>query len=425
MSSHAIDEARAELARQLRASGRASAAVHAALEAVPRHAFLPRTEAVQAYKDMAIVTKLDERGLPVSSSTQPAMMAIMLEQLGLAPGQRVLEIGTGTGYNAAVLATITGDAGSVVTIDIEPDVVEQARASLAAAGFGGVTVVCGDGAEGVAAHAPYDRIIVTAGAWDLSPRWREQLGDGGRIVAPLSVRGIQLSAAFERAGDAWAAASACRCGFIRMTGTAAGPEVIVALGAEPGLGALVTDGAAPDGALLYQALSGPQRRVPAGLRADSVAQLADLDFWLTLTEPGLTRINLISGPESQVSPAQQRIAGLLPFGGFTRDEGAGALAVAAVGLPGDAAGPGQPEVMLTGYGAPGAALATALAERAADWDRQGRPGAGTLTLRAYPAVAGRPGAGSPGTGLPGTGIFGEGLVIERPSTVLVAGWPAA
>ena len=184
MSTQAVTEARAGLVGQLRASGRAGATVTAAFLTVPRHVFLPQVEAAQAYQDRAIVTKSDARGLPVSSSTQPAMMAIMLEQLELAAGQRVLEIGTGTGYNAAVIATIVGEAGAVVTIDIEPDVVDQARASLAAAGFAGVTVVRGDGADGVPGLAPYDRIIVTAGAWDLAPRWRAQLGAGGRIVLP-------------------------------------------------------------------------------------------------------------------------------------------------------------------------------------------------------------------------------------------------
>ena len=171
--------------------------------AVPRHVFLPRDLAAQAYEDTAIVTKSDADGLPVSSSTQPAMMAIMLEQLGLAAGHRVLEIGTGTGYNAALIAEIVGDSGAVVTIDVDPDLVDQARASLAAAGFAGVTVVCGDGADGVPGHAPYDRIIVTAGVWDLAPQWLAQLGAGGRIVAPISVRGIQLAVAFEHAGTHW------------------------------------------------------------------------------------------------------------------------------------------------------------------------------------------------------------------------------
>ena len=257
-----LAEARARLVEGLRASGRAGPAVSEAFLAVPRHVFLPRELAARAYEDTALVTKWDAGGLPVSSSTQPAMMAIMLEQLGLAAGHRVLEIGTGTGYNAALIAQITGDPGSVVTIDAEPDLAEAARASLAAAGFAGVTVVCGDGAGGVPGRAPYDRVIVTAGVWDLPPQWLAQLGAGGRVVAPVSVRGIQLSVAFERAAAHWAAKSACRCGFIRMTGASAGPEALVPLGPQPGLYALVADGPAPSPAPWMRRSAAPRRTWP-------------------------------------------------------------------------------------------------------------------------------------------------------------------
>ena len=105
--------ARARLARSLRDSGRTpSPAVQAAFAAVPRHLFVPELTPAAAYADDALVIKYDPDGLPVSSSSQPAMMAIMLEQLGLEPGHRVLEIGTGSGYNAAVLAHIVGPGGA-------------------------------------------------------------------------------------------------------------------------------------------------------------------------------------------------------------------------------------------------------------------------------------------------------------------------
>jgi SAM-dependent methyltransferase len=127
-----LAEARARLAESLRAGGRAGAVVSKAFLTVPRHVFLPQELATEAYEDKAIAIKSDADGLPVSASSQPAMMAIMLEQLGLAAGHRVLEIGAGTGYNAALIAEIVGRSGSVVTIDTEPDLVDQARASLAA-----------------------------------------------------------------------------------------------------------------------------------------------------------------------------------------------------------------------------------------------------------------------------------------------------
>jgi protein-L-isoaspartate(D-aspartate) O-methyltransferase len=295
-------QGRARLAESLRDSGRAGAVVSAAFLAVPRHLFLPRVEAWEAYRDAAIVVKSDGEGLAVSASTQPAMMAIMLEQLGLAAGQRVLEIGTGTGYNAAVMAQLLGDAGSVVTIDVEADLVEQAQANLAAAGMSGVTVSCGDGADGAPARAPYDRIIVSAGAWDLAPQWLAQLGADGRIVLPLSVRGIQLSVAFARAGAGiWVSRSAHRCQFIRMTGASSGPESVVPLGPQRGLHALVADGPVPEADLLHEALSGPATEASAGLHVGGIAELADLDLWLTLTEPGLARFNLMGRHEGRAT----------------------------------------------------------------------------------------------------------------------------
>ena len=95
--------------------------VAAALRAVPRHLFLPDLPPEAAYRDDAIVTKRDADGQGISSSSQPAIMAIMLDQLDLAPGHRVLEIGAGTGYNAALIAHIVGPSGQVVSVDIDAD----------------------------------------------------------------------------------------------------------------------------------------------------------------------------------------------------------------------------------------------------------------------------------------------------------------
>jgi hypothetical protein len=131
--------ARAKLADQLLASGRTDAAVEAAFRRVPRHTFLPEMDPVEAYQDRAVVIKSDSEGLPVSASTQPTMIAVMLSQLGLAARHRVLEIGTGTGYNAALIAHLVGDQESVVTIDVVPDLIGQARVNLAAAGTDGQT----------------------------------------------------------------------------------------------------------------------------------------------------------------------------------------------------------------------------------------------------------------------------------------------
>jgi len=141
------------------------------------------------YSDQALGTRFRD-GLPSSSSSQPSVMADMLEALELEPGMRVMEIGTGTGYNAALLAEIVGSRGSVVTEDIDPGSAAEAEEALGAIEHGSVRVVARDGAEGVPEDAPFDRILVTVGCPDFSIRWHEQLTEEGRMVVPLEHAGL-------------------------------------------------------------------------------------------------------------------------------------------------------------------------------------------------------------------------------------------
>jgi protein-L-isoaspartate(D-aspartate) O-methyltransferase len=408
----AADVARARLARALHDSGHTpSAAVQAAFLTVPRHLFVPELDPAAAYQDEALVIKYGEDGLPVSSSSQPAMMAIMLEQLRLRSGHRVLEIGTGTGYNAAVMAHIVGPRGVVVTVDIDADLIARAQASLAEAGYSQVRASCADGGYGDPEDAPFDRIIVTVGAWDIAPAWLNQLGPGGRLVLPLSVRGIQLSVGLERppghdgraGADRWVATSAFRCGFVRMTGAFADPEPFRPLGLSPGLYVQADDGRQVDPDGLAAALGGRALDVGAGIRARSRDELADLDLWLTLTQPELTRLTLM---ETAASRAQ--VGPLLPYGGLASPTvGPGQVGEAdwpvegglrgghdggADGVGGADGGSG-PEGVGGPYGAgrPGAA---------------GRSGvAGQAGSAARPGVADRPGSAGLGIG---------GLVGVRP-----------
>jgi protein-L-isoaspartate(D-aspartate) O-methyltransferase len=121
-----------------------------AFAATPRHRFLPPMQLERAYRiDEAIPTHFDEAGVPISSSSAPVIMAVMLEMLEIEPGQRVLEVGAGTGYNAAVMGHLVGQDGSVTSIDIDPVVTAEAAANLDEVGGGGVHIVTGDGWLGV------------------------------------------------------------------------------------------------------------------------------------------------------------------------------------------------------------------------------------------------------------------------------------
>ena len=213
----------------------ASALVEQAFRAIPRHLFLPNVDAEKAYRNDAVVTHRSEEGAPLSSSTQPVLMAMMIEQLDLRPGHRVLEIGTATGYNAAILRHIVGSAGTVVTIDIDEEIVAAAAERLAAIGFGDIVTVTADGGFGWPACEPYDRILVTVGAPDIPPAWREQLKDDGRLVVPLSLfRSYQRSFAFVKRDNHLESISHHNCGFLTLRGAFGAPdENMVELGDVP------------------------------------------------------------------------------------------------------------------------------------------------------------------------------------------------
>ncbi|MEU3981336.1 methyltransferase domain-containing protein [Streptomyces sp. NPDC026672] len=137
-----------------------------------------------AYADVPLATLVRDGEL-LSSSSQPSLMAVMLAELEVADGDRVLEVGTGTGYNAALLAHRLGDDDLVTTVDLDPEITESARRHLAAAGHHPV-VVTGDGARGVPERAPYDRIIATCALSAVPRAWLAQCRPGARVLAPMA-----------------------------------------------------------------------------------------------------------------------------------------------------------------------------------------------------------------------------------------------
>ncbi|MEV6283605.1 methyltransferase, FxLD system [Kribbella sp. NPDC051770] len=210
---------RAGLVVGLRKQGVLSdARVADAFATVPRHVFVPGVAVEAAYADDVVLMKQDGAGVAISSVSQPSIVALMLEQAGVEPGQRVLEVGSG-GYNAALLWELVTPNGAVTTVDIDGEVTERAGATLRTAGYDGVEVVRADGVEGWKGNAPYDRIVVTVTAADVAPAWVDQLAVGGRIVAPLRVRGQTRSLALDLQPDgSLRSRSSVNCGFVAMQG---------------------------------------------------------------------------------------------------------------------------------------------------------------------------------------------------------------
>jgi protein-L-isoaspartate(D-aspartate) O-methyltransferase len=269
--------------------------VEKAFQAVPRHVFLPGINVTRVYSDTVIATKT-VNGIPISSSSQPAIMACMLEQLDVQPGQRILEIGAGTGYNAALLAHMVGNQGSVVTIDIDEDIVESARQHLQAAGYPQVNVICADGALGFAELAPYDRIILTVGADDIPPAWREQLVTGGKLVLPFKITQFhsilsfplaldQLSLALQRVDNHLISYSMYAAGFMPLRGSFAIQQRKTLL-LDKGLSFASNKAPSP---ITAQLLIQKYRDYPTGIQANAF-ELWSLHIWLLLQEPNYCEI---------------------------------------------------------------------------------------------------------------------------------------
>ncbi|MGW2543672.1 methyltransferase domain-containing protein [Kitasatospora sp. NPDC001574] len=201
-------EHRRTLADRLRAQGAiTSPEIHAAFSDVPRDAFVgafavrtteglvridpndPRRLST-IYSDESLQTQINEHGVSTSSSTLPTLMAVMLEALDLKTGDRVLEVATGTGYNAALLSHLVG-AENVTTIEVDPELAVSAAERLDSAGYA-PTVVVGDGREGHPAGAPYDRLIATCGFTHVPPAWLDQMAPGGSIVCPVGFGIVRL-----------------------------------------------------------------------------------------------------------------------------------------------------------------------------------------------------------------------------------------
>jgi protein-L-isoaspartate(D-aspartate) O-methyltransferase len=195
--------------RDLRRRGIEDPRVLEAMGAVPRHRFVPDEERPQAYEDRALPLALGQ------TISQPYMVAYMTEALRVRPGDRVLEIGTGSGYQTAVLARL---AAEVFTVERIADLQGAARAVLEELGVENVRFRVGDGTLGWPEHAPYDRILVTAGAPAVPPALRAQLAEGGVLVIPVGEPDLQELIALTRRGDDYHATTLVGCRFVPLVG---------------------------------------------------------------------------------------------------------------------------------------------------------------------------------------------------------------
>ena len=347
---------------------------------VPREHFIPevaeRLGIAAVYRDEAYPTKTDPRGDAISSSSQPGIMASMLEELSVLPGHRILEVGAGTGYNAALLRALVGPNGRVTSVELDPELASRARLAVRAARRR-ANIVAGDGRDGWATNAPYDRIIVTASSLDVPLPLLEQLNEGGLLVMPLRLTDAvpfrQIVVTLRRVGDRLRSVSVIHGGFMRLRDRPDDPSLPWPVskvtetrdGTDRTLASLsgstwgrLSEAVRRD--VLALMLSQPRSR-PVGIRASGWQQ------W------GLESFIVVAAPEELlVGCTREDVNGLLFFG---------------TALPGiiDADGSGLAHLAgtrsisrLDAYGNEGAEQL--LADLVGEWRRRGRPRVARLAV---------------------------------------------
>lgn len=335
-----------------------SPAARAAFMAVPRHRFVRRflrgSEAVDVtpgnlpehlrtiYDDGVLVLWSDRAGGVFSTISQPTLVLRMLDLLELEPGLTVFELGAGSGWNAAMMGSMVGPRGRVFSSEIIPEMAEAAEQAILDCGIANVRIVRGDGGAGHAAGAPYDRIVFTAGSYDLPLAFHEQIRLGGLLLLVIKMEGggDQL-VLFERKAGWFESRCAIPCAFVPMTGAHA---------FAPG------DPAALDSLPDWPELA---RREVGRIRLDLGD--AGMRFFLGISEPDFRVFK-------EAAPGRDPRRAFLGI----HDRAAGSLAIVRDG-------------MVVGYGSP--AARDRLLARLKEWAGLGMPGPSAMSLRIYPAGA--------------------------------------
>ncbi|WP_157183353.1 methyltransferase, FxLD system [Sciscionella marina] len=256
-----------------------STRVARAMRGVPRHLFASGVPLEEAYSDITLVTDRDEDGHALHVLSAPGVQATMLQQADVRPGQRVLEIGSG-GYNAALIADLTGPDGEVTTVDTCPEQAARTRRDLDTAGYPHVQAVHAKVEQGVPDNSPFDLILVTVESSGLPPAWAAQLETGGRLVAPLAMRGLTRSIVFTRESSHWVGRDPQLCGYVRPHGDEVEWEQTVALQGKHVSLRLESDAPEIDVDGLSSALSTTPVEYWSRVNLSWDQSIAPLDLWL-------------------------------------------------------------------------------------------------------------------------------------------------
>jgi protein-L-isoaspartate(D-aspartate) O-methyltransferase len=388
--------------------------VRDALRTVPRHRFAPEVNLAEAYDggDRAVITRRDATGTAISSVSAAWLRARMIESLRLGPGAIVFEAGSG-GYNAELIAHVTGPDGRVVSVDIDPWVVRRTRRFLTEAGSGRVTAIEADAALGAPAHlvprGGFDGSVITYNCWDIAPAWREQLAEGGRLVLPLEMGGYTRAITFERRGEVLHARRFTYCGFVRDQGQQARPAPVLPL-LEGALALRFDDGSAVDAEGLEEALRARRHEVATGVTMGAAdSYFGSLQLYAATTLAGFCRL------ASHLEPA-------VDVTGIAKDRDAPAI-IGAASLAylihvqtkdGDSPQGKEWEWVARAFGEQGPELADRLVATVRAWDRHIR--AKDNDQHADPVLTVHP-AGTPDDALP------PGDVLDKLHCRLVFRWP--
>ncbi|WP_374727578.1 methyltransferase, FxLD system [Haloactinomyces albus] len=358
------DEARRRrngLVDQLREQGRISDdRVEQAVRETPRHLFVPNTPLTEAYTNDAVYTKHDDTGA-ISAASQPGIVTMMLEQLHVTEGRQVLEIGAGTGYNAALLAHLAGPDGHVTTIDVDDDLVTDARTHLANAEVDNVEVILGDGALGHPDGAPYDRVIATVGAAGLPEAWRNQTAHSGRLVVPVRIAGsVARSIAFERCGDHWTSVDSQLCGFMPLrAGVADDPRRILEITEDASVQLYAHCEQDIDARALAGVLDTPAQEVWTGVEFVKAEPLDPVWLWLACALPN----SLSRMPVHPNAIDSGLVSPMLGWGSMATVDGS-SLAYLTMRVD-----QGRHEIGAIGHGPAGTSLAETMAHEIATWSQ--------------------------------------------------------